>query len=76
MDYGKSKQECEKLACRDRMGGWVGQPHTGRKRENGRNTLFLQNWTGVLKVGVTIASFPVVAAPPAARGARDRFTSS
>lgn len=56
--------------------GWVEQPHTGRKRENGRNTLFLQNWTGVLKVGVTIASFPVVAAPPAARGARDRFTSS
>lgn len=48
-------------------GKWVQQDsHTqAGKKENERNTLFLQNWTGVLKVGVTITSFPIVAAPPA-----------
>lgn len=36
-----------------------------RMREITENTLFLQNWTGALKVSMTVTSFPVVAAPPA-----------
>lgn len=46
------------------------------KKGNERNTLFLQNRTGVLKVGVTITSFPVVAAPPATASAPDRSSRS
>lgn len=41
--------------------------------EGTEDTLFLQNWTGVLKVRVTVASFPVVAAPPATGSAPRPF---
>lgn len=44
---------------------WDSHTQAGNERSD-RNTLFLQNWTGALKVRVTIASFPVVVAPPAA----------
>lgn len=44
-----------------------------RLREITEDTLFLQNWTGVLKVRVTVASFPVVAAPPATGSAPQPF---
>lgn len=35
------------------------------RRERTQDTLFLQNWTGALKVRVAVTSFPVVSAPPA-----------
>lgn len=42
-------------------------------RETAEDTLFLQDWTVVPKVGVTGTSFPVVAAPPAPGSARNHF---
>lgn len=44
-----------------------------RIRETAEDTLFLQNWAAVLKVEVTITSFPIVAAPPATGSAPQPF---
>lgn len=46
------------------------RPRIGEMAED---TLFLQDWTVVPKVGVTGTSFPVVAAPPAPGSARNHF---
>lgn len=44
-----------------------------RIKEIAEDTLFLQDWTVVLKVRVTVTSFPVVAAPPAPGSTHNHF---
>lgn len=47
-----------------KQGVCQGDVQTGRERGKSQ-TLFLPNRAGVLKVRVTVTSFPVVSAPPA-----------
>lgn len=73
---GIEHRKMGKLGCKDRAGSGVCNGITTNRqkmREITENTLFLQNRVGILKVKVTVTSFPVEAAPTAAGSARARF---